>query len=354
MASTVRGPVPWYPFILAVCLSICLCGCGCDLGGSFDDTGKVMIITYNVQNLFDTFVTGNEYPEYTPEEGWSAAAYAHRLERTARVITQGHEQIPDILVLQELEHIGVLEDLLKGPLKTRGYQWYATTADADSAIQTAVASRYPIQDARIHQADHVRSVLEVDIAIGSESFTLFALHAKSRREGVAETEPLRIAVAEIISERVQRLLEKQPLKPVVIAGDFNESADTYFREKQQFQTALVPVQASRAQEYGDLGSLIVGGSPPALQGWYSWWLDTSETLLSGAPGSYWYEGVWETFDQILLSPAFFDGFGLEYAHGHVGSSQMLFDEHGHPYRWDVRKETGVSDHLPVAVTLTSR
>lgn len=353
-------PLLSFPRKMAMVCSVCclllvfLCGCGCELAGNPAESHELMILTYNVQNLFDTLVSGTEYPEYTPEEGWNAQTYARRLEQTSRAITQGHGGVPDILVLQEIEHVGVLEDLLGGPLKSRGYQWYAATADGGSAIQTGVASRYPIVDARVHRGASSRSALEVEIDVGAERLVLFALHAKSRRDGIQETEALRIDLAKLINDRVFELAQVNPLLPVVVAGDFNESADAYFREEQAYQTALVPVHAPDAQEHKRSGSFIVGGAAPAEGGWYTWWLDSSQTLMNTAPGSYWYGGLWESFDQILLSPAFFDSHGLEFLRGHVGTSPSLLDEDGHPKRWNVQKGSGVSDHLPVAVVLSGR
>ena len=335
-------------------LLLCLCGCGCDLAGTQSPQNECIILTYNVQNLFDTLVSGNEYPEFTPEDGWSARAYAKRLETISRTITQGHRYLPDIVVFQEIEHSGVLEDLLVGPLQSRGYQWYAATDDMGSAIQTGVISRFPIEGARVHQSLGLRSALEVELEINNERMVLFAIHAKSRREGVAETESKRIELARVISERVRQLLRENPLLPIVIAGDFNESADSYFREEQAMQTALVPITANKAHLYRNMGSLMVGGTAPSEGCWYTWWLDSSQALMAGSSGSYWYQGVWETFDQILLSPAFFDRYGLEFKHGYVVSQDWVFDENGHPYRYEVHKESGVSDHLPVAVVLSNR
>jgi hypothetical protein len=80
-------------------------------------------------------------------------------------------------------------------------------------------------------------------------------------------------------------------------------------------------------------------------------LDPGQSILAEMPGSYWYKGVWETFDQVLLSPGFFDGYGLEFSEGKVGAASMLIDERGRPRRWDVTKGVGVSDHLPVIVIL---
>lgn len=329
-----------------------LIGCGgCELYSGSDNEERLIIMTYNVQNLFDTMVTGNEYPEYTPEGGWTAQQYERRLETTARAIVQGHGAVPDIVVLQEIEHIGVLEDLLVGPLASRGYQWYVATTDTDSAIQTGIMSRFPIDEVRNHSLEGLRSVLEVLLDVDGQYMTLFALHGKSRREGVQETAPSRIAMTRMISERVTAIHTHEPLLPVIVAGDFNVSADTYFRESQEYQTALIPLQSDRAEFFRQQGSLIVGGSPPSQGYWYTWWLDPGQKVLAELPGSYWYRGVWETFDHILLSPGFFDGYGLEFVEGRVGATPMLLDENRRPYRWDVGKGVGVSDHLPVLVVL---
>jgi hypothetical protein len=105
-------------------------------------------------------------------------------------------------------------------------------------------------------------------------------------------------------------------------------------------------------EWREAGSLIIGGVPMG-QDWYTWWLDRELILEAKAPGSYWYGGVWESFDQILLSPAFFDYRGVEFKRGEVGATNYLIDENGRPKSWNVKSGKGVSDHLPVYVILTS-
>jgi len=339
-------------FLLVIC-PLYLGSCGCNVDGKAPGADELMVMTYNVQNLFDAYVTGNEYPEYTPEKGWTVDLYRSRLRRTAQAITQGHKAVPDIVVLQEIEHAGVLEDLLQESLAARGFQWYACTNDPDSAIQNGVMSRFPIIAARIHGVQDLRSVLEVTIDVGTEELVLFAVHAKSRKEGVEETEAQRIATAKVISTRTQELLHENPFLAIIVAGDFNQSADSFQREGQAYQTALVPFDARQADVYESAGSLLIGGVP-VTQGWYTWWLDRKVVLLAQAQGSYYYNGIWESFDQILLSPAFFDGYGLEYKTGQVGAESFLCDAQGHPATWNIRTGKGVSDHLPVYVILSGR
>lgn len=339
--------------ILTVAVA-CYCGCGCELDRSTDSEQRLVVMTYNVQNLFDVYVTGNEYPEYTPEGGWTARDYQNRLERTARAITQGHGMVPDIVVFQEIEHEGVLEDLVRDKLSQRGFYWFAATADPDSAIQTGVASRYPMEHIRVHGVDGMRSVLEVRIDTGREPLVVLAVHAKSRREGVEETEWQRIELAEALTGITASIFREDPYVPVVIAGDFNESADAFNREGSEYRTALVPADAAAADMYGAQGSLVVTGGTPAIGRWHSWWLDREALLLAHAQGSYWYRGVWETFDQILLSPALFDGIGWEFISGQVGGASMLYDDGGHPAAWNAGTGEGYSDHLPVQTVLAYR
>lgn len=291
-----------------LCFAIlCACSCGCNLEGGIEE-GQVVVMTYNVQNLFDPFVSGTEYPEYTPEGGWSAEQYHERLEQVARAITQGHRFVPDIVLLQEIEHERVLEDLLRFHLAKRGFQWYAATAEPDSAIQVGILSTHPILEAFSHRVQGTRAILESRIDLGTEQVVVLNVHAKSRKEGMEETEDMRLATSCAVTARTEELLASKAHMPIIIGGDFNESADAAVREDASFSHALVPVQSS-AFDTADDGALLLTGSAPSSGHWYSWWLDRTESLMAGSPGSYLYQGVWESFDQLLLSPAFFDGWG---------------------------------------------
>ena len=331
-----------------------LCGCGCDLNGAGSKSGRLVVMTYNVQNLFDPYVTGNEYPEYTPEGGWSADLYRTRLERLSRALTQGHETVPDIILLQEIENAGVLADLVRLHLGSWGFQWFAATSDRDSPIQVGVVSRFPIVHAITHAVQGTRSILECTIDTGGSEITILNLHAKSRIEGVEETEPLRLATSRAASARSDEIFRMRSFHPVIIGGDFNESADAAYREGGSFTHALVPIDVPDAQERKREGALIVTGATPPNGTWHSWWLDRRMLLLATCDGSYLYRGVWETYDQLLLSPAFFDDYGWEFQRGHVASFSPLCNEKGHPDAWDVRTGKGFSDHLPVSVVLVMK
>jgi endonuclease/exonuclease/phosphatase family metal-dependent hydrolase len=331
-----------------------LCGCGCELDRLPCGDDTLVVMTYNVQNLFDPYLDGSEYAEYTPQGGWTGEGYLLRLERVSQAIVQGCALLPDVVVLQEIEHDRVLTGLLERHLASRGFQWYAATDDPYSAIQTGVVSRLPILDARVHGVAGSRSILEVTVDAAGSPVVILALHAKSRREGVEETEGQRIELTTVLQCVTRELLDKDPQAQVMIAGDFNESSDAFLREGGVLQTALVPYNVDSAPEYAKQGSLLLCGSNPSQGTWYSWWLDRTSLITANVDGSYWYKGVWETFDQILLSPGFFDDKLWEYDHGQVGARHLLCNASGYPYAWNLALKEGYSDHLPVYMVLKRR
>ncbi len=340
--------------IVMLVLVLMLCGCGCELDRLPCGDDTLVVMTYNVQNLFDPYLDGTEYPEYTPQGGWSGEGYLLRLERVSQAIVQGCALLPDVVVLQEVEHDRVLASLLERHLVARGFQWYAATDDPASAIQTGVISRLPILSARVHAVPGSRSVLEVTVDAAGSPLVILALHAKSRKEGVAETEGQRIELSKVLQSITREILDKDLQAEIMIAGDFNESADAFLREGGLSQTALVPCNAHAAQEFAMLGSLLLCGTRPSPGNWYSWWLDRTSFISANVDGSYWYKGVWESFDQILLSPGFFNGRLWEYDHGQVGARHLLCNASGYPYTWNLALKEGFSDHLPVYMVLKKK
>ena len=73
----------------------------------------------------DDKLDGYEYPEYRPSEKWSTKSYHMRLRTLNEVLTNRSIGLCDVLVLQEIEHEGVIADLLDRHLGRKGYLWYA-------------------------------------------------------------------------------------------------------------------------------------------------------------------------------------------------------------------------------------
>lgn len=334
-----------------IILALCSCAGSCSLAGPALRSDRFTVTTYNVQNLFDSITDGTEYQEFTPGGGWTGSCYPLRLERTAQAIVQGMPMLPDVVVLQEIEHERVVEDLVSRHLAKRGFAWFATTADPAAPIQVGIISRHPIEAAFVHGVGGGRSVLEARVMTPHGIVVVFGLHAKSQREGESETEQQRIATTRTVGQASLAVRSALPGVPLIVAGDFNESADISLRNTHGGQTALVVPQASNAAIHAANGSLMITGSVPGAQQWHCWWLDRQALFDAQSQGSYRYGGVWETFDQVLVSPECFDSTGWEFERGQVHADPQLCTSEGYPSAWDDKKSTGYSDHLPVYVVL---
>lgn len=135
-------------------------GCGCSLDAQASNGKEFKILTYNVQNLMDDQLDGDEYPEYRPSEKWSTDSYHMRLRTLNEVLTNRSIGWCDVLVLQEIEHEGVIADLLERHLGRKGYLWYAVAKGEGSAIATAVISRDKPKHVAVHAVEGARPVLE--------------------------------------------------------------------------------------------------------------------------------------------------------------------------------------------------
>ena len=91
---------------------------------------------------------------------------------------------------------------------------------------------------------------------------------------------------------------------------------------------------------GDVSSL----SPSVF---YAPSLDVSQD----ADGTYYYDGRWYSYDNILLSSAAFDGTALEHACSFLVYPEDGVDDDGIPVRYDVKTNFGYSDHLAVKTIL---
>lgn len=337
--------------IALITIALC-CGCpiGQDISGGGDD---LVIMTWNVQNLMDGVVDGTEYEEYLPKSGWNDTLYRSRLKNFVKVITDKALPLPHVLVLEELEHDRVAVDLLKLRLARLGFSWYAVTGEPHSAIQIGVMSRLPIKEARTYAVPGCRPVLECVIPTDAGTVVILAVHGKSRREGIPETEPDRIALSRTIGRIARDWRQTDPSALVLAVGDFNESPDAYVADNASWQTAFIEVSSPKYQDFSAQGSLAVSGSSRDVSDasgiWYSPWLDPS--LRFSRPGSCWFAGGWHRYDQIVGGSALFDGVGWDFFDSGVGAVESLCSPEGTPLSWNVRTHGGISDHFPVWVRL---
>jgi len=349
-----------------------LCGFRCSLPWSPANADDLSIVSYNAHNLFDSADDGGEYPEFTAAGGWDDRKYRMRLENLAKAVLSffpSGREYPDILCLQEIESIRVLADLAKSVLKSGGYRWIGLGGPEDSPIKSGFLSRFPVVERRSHALDDSlgmgagREIVEVvfDTAARDSSqpslLTVMICHWKSRREGVAETEPIRRQASRLIAGRLADIVQQDASRPIVCLGDFNESPDEFERNSKRIPVALMP--SPDTDEFTD----IIAGVPAE---WFSGLIRVTgigrsarvergaitlySPWFSSRGYSYWFEGEGERLDGFLLSPAFFDDSGLEYRSFQVADDPALLDAAGHPAGWN--GNAGYSDHLPILLDIS--
>ncbi len=321
----------------------------------------IVVMSYNVENLFDDKNNGSEYPEYKPKQGrWTTDMYLLRLRNLANVIDKSVPGGPDIIAFQEIENRNVLDGLSGLLGNGKSYPYVCMVEVPDSPTNTAIVSRYPVKSTGAYSlpaydGEPLRNILLAEIDADGETLYVFCNHWKSRDGGVEKTEAARLEAAALLLRRVEAIHAGDPRALIVIAGDLNENADEYARVNKAYGTAIIEDLPDAPQEYrgrsifvtGDT-SLVrdAGGAPVFFEPWME--EGTKEK------GSYAYRGEWESIDHLLFSKGFFDNAGIEYVKGSFKTVRMEFladEKTGFPKSWDNRVKNGYSDHFPILVRL---
>ena len=329
-------------------------------------SGTFTLMTWNVQNLFDGIDNGFEYDEFKQSAGWSTEKYLGRINSISSAIRQ-IAPLPDIIMLQEIESLKIFEDLARSI--SGGYSWSHFANNPGAVLGVGFLSKLPVSDTKAHSISvegktTPRPVLETRVKAGSGEFVIFVCHWKSKLGGDDVTESVRRASARVILRRIRELWENEPELGVIVAGDLNENHDEFFRQNAGIISALLPDDPFSAQLTGCVG---VDGEDPSRQKdfivlsknkppepvnfpdgsivLFSPWLKDIED------GSYYYKNNWETIDHFLISKQFFNNSGLEYEKALTANFQPFTNAAGTPVSYNQRTGTGLSDHLPLLLTL---
>lgn len=232
------------------------------------------VATFNVENLFDF---QDPHPSDPPRP--SLAEYRLKLTKTAAaIVAMG---APTIIGLQEVEHLGILEDLVEQEtIAGFGYQPFLVEGTDSRGIDVAYLVRgdqATVEGAAAYAAPEgltSRPPLLITVTLkmeGAPTVYLLNNHFTSMSGGEAPTEPRRTAQAEWNLTLVQRILADDPQAHVMVMGDLNSYYDAR------------PVEVLRE-----------GG----LRHVY-------ELVEPIRPYSYIYQGESETLDHILVTPSLY-------------------------------------------------
>jgi predicted extracellular nuclease len=312
------------------------------------------VLFYNVENLFDTEdEPGKEDEEFTPgsEKSWDQDKYEKKLEDIARVLSSVNStDLPEIIGLCEIENRKVLEELVNIRSLRKGNYSIVHSESADNR-GIDVALLYRADDFSVHESESIPVIFPFDSSITTrdilyvtgkekdgESFHFFVNHWSSRSQGEKETEPKRIYAAVILRKEIDELMNRDPDAKILIMGDFNDEPTN----RSIFEMLMANNKRKNASER-ELYNLMYD-------------LHNVDNA-----GTYFYKGNWNMLDQLIISQSFLGGrtgYHTGFDSGKILKQQWMlyhdqqFDEYvpnktyGGPEYYG-----GISDHLPVYVTL---
>ena len=303
---------------------------------------KLTLAFYNLENLFDTLKDPNILDDdFTPlgDLKWNHERYTQKLNGLAKTIAEVGKaetgQAPALIGVAEIENKKVLNDLLKTEaLHPLNYDFVHHNSPDERGIDTALLydkNRFEVLETRSYSLhiqtalgvrDYTRDILYVAGRLAGVPVFVLVNHWPSRGEGVAISEPKRIAAAKRNREIIQEIQARDPEARIIIIGDFNDDP----------QSVAVRDHLVSTDFYNPM-----------------------VFLLTRYAGSLTHRGDWYLFDQIILSPNWMKAYDnpLEYEKSAIYNPDYLKEQEG-KYRGNPLRTYagdnylgGFSDHFPV-------
>lgn len=285
-------------------------------------------MSYNVENLFDIEDDPHRNDnEFLPEakRAWTAERYDKKILGIAKnIIALGEWDAVGIVALCEIENEKVLLDLVSAdPIKQHHYGIIHHESPDPRGIDVAILYHpekfLPLYEEAIKvNVGKTRDILYVKgIAMDKDTLHLFMNHWSSRVGGQHQTEHKRIAIANILKNKVDSIIQLNGESKIVVMGDFNDT----------------PQDKSLLSLCED--SLLIN--------------KMSEATYFG---TYKYKGNWDYLDQFLVSKAL----NSKVKKVDVFRESWLLQEGAsgeHPFRTYQGPiyKGGYSDHLPIYIDL---
>ncbi len=310
---------------------------------------------YNQENLFDTChdVGKNDF-DFLPDGSykWNGLRYKNKLHNMAYALADlGTDMLPigcAVIGLAEVENSRALDDLVAQPeLAKRGYKYVHIEGPDRRGIDCAMLynpSLFTLRDAVLVpyvpelEADSTfmtRGYLTVTGTLADETVSIIVCHWPSRFSGSFYRETAGRQVRAVKDS----LMRADPSRKVIIMGDMNDD----------------PQNASMKTALGAKGAIKDVGPEDMFNPWWK--------VLDGGKGTLSYQGNWNLFDQIVVSPNLLDREGsrdyskLTYLKCQIQNRPYLLQEEGQ-YKGTPKRTTaggvwlnGYSDHLPTVIYL---
>jgi predicted extracellular nuclease len=313
------------------------------------DGGRLRILFYNVENLFDTFnEPGKNDNAFTPDgdRRWTPYRLQQKISNLYRAITAAGEwNMPAIIGMCEVENRHVLEMLVNNTgLRNAGYRIIHRDSRDSRGIDVAALYR-PEEFVLIEKSftcvtfpfdssATTRDILYMKGIAGiNDTLHLFVNHWPSRWGGQSATAPYRNHAATVLKSLTDSLVAIHPRAKIIIMGDFNDEPEDESLKKY-------------------LGAGFGYGKPENGKLY-----NISTEMRSSFNGTYKYQGVWYTYDQFIVSGSMLNGIGRLQTNPHsvkvYNAGFLLIPDASwfgfKPFRSyeGFRYTGGFSDHLPV-------
>lgn len=312
---------------------------------------------YNQENLFDTcHDEGKKDYDFLPNGSyhWDGLKYSHKLHNMARALSDmGTDVLPGvgcaIIGLSEVENDKVLTDLVNQPeLKARNMKYAHIEGPDRRGIDCAMLynpklfqferdTLYQyVQELEKDSAFLTRGFLTVEGKLAGEPVAVIVCHWPSRFSGSFYRESAGRQVKAI----KDRLLKENPDRKIFVMGDMNDDPT----DKSMRTELSAKPEISQVKD-GDM-----------YNPWYN-------LLAKQGTGTLFYNGSWNLFDQIVMTPNLLDRAGtkdyskLTFWKHKIQRMPYLFQTEG-KYKGTPKRTSaggvwldGYSDHLPVCVYL---
>ena len=317
-----------------------------------------IVAFYNLENLFDTINTfGIRDKEFTPEgkKSWNSMRYAQKLQNMSFVISSMGDLegtgSPAVVGLCEMENLDVLQDLVDTKLLSKyNYQIVHEDSPDKRGIDVALIYRpeyfsidtfqsvplliYNDEGRRIYS----RNQLVVSGDLDGERFHFIVNHWPSRYGGKERSIPFRNEAARLSRFLVDSINAAEPNARIVLMGDLNDD----------------PVDESVKHH------LRAGVAPRPLDN--DSLFNATASLFFDGQGTLCYRGVWNMFDQIIITPNLLKKENNTHHLTKTGVFDEAFlrqqegDYKGYPHRTYVGNwyHGGYSDHFPSYIILKKK
>ena len=308
---------------------------------------------YNVENLFDTtHDEGKNDHDFTPNGSyqWNEMKYRHKLHNMATVLAEmGTDVLSNVgcaaIGLAEVENDHVMNDLTAQPeLAARGYKYVHIEGPDRRGIDCALIYNpklFTVRDTKLvpyvydlpKDSTHAtRGFLTVSGTLAGEHVTIIVCHLPSRGAGSYYRE----LGGKQVKALKDSLLREDPKVKVLVMGDMNDD----------------PTNKSMYECLSAKGEINEVGADDMYNPWYN-------VLVKEGTGTLQYQGKWNLFDQIIMTPNLLNKDGkkdfseLKFWKNQIFRRDYLFQESG-KYKGNTKRTTaggvwldGYSDHLPV-------